>query len=952
MARLVNLSWIKISSIAIVFPPAPMRGIVKRTALLLLMAIFGGNVGVFAQLTITHNANSSTVSNLPLYPAGTNVTLNGTGTADNPYQIGSPEEWDAFATIVNVYGDNRKQDACGVLTADITFTKNHQQPGENSGYFFVHNTSNYCYKGTFNGNGHTITLNYNSTLVCYDGITSPTWGGLFWHVQDATIKNLKVTGVIRTKYEHCGTIIQHSNSNNKLLNCEANVQIINEKPSSNIYLGGLIGGNQASTNNEIQNCYAHSEYASTSENNVTNSGGMWGILKSATVKNSYAAPRAINSGFTSFYSLGFLYEGGSVTTSDTYYKMPSYNGTLTSQGEAVGTKTASQIAEALNENAKDEYDQACTPWVAHNGTVYLNMFAQYVDITGWVAGGTPNAPVLTGNRSSEDVTYQYQPYGGSYSSTVPTTAGRYTVKVTVPAEKDGDVTIWNAWESTMEFCIVTAPTATSYTYNGTAQNLVTAGTAAVGTFYYRLGETGSWSTTIPTQTTPGDYTVYYYVKGDETHNDIGSEEAPAGSVACSISKIEVGLSWNIPATNPVYDGQTHCITANATGMINDDVIGVTVTGEQTNAGEHTATASELTGTNNGYYKLPAANTQTFIISTRPITVTPDEGQSKTYGEDDPTLTYTVDNIVSGESLYGSLSRDIGSDVGSFDITQGSVTDANNSNYTITFTSGKTFVITPKTVGISWGPTILTYNNTAQAPTAAATGLVGSDVCNVTVTGQQTAVGVYSGDNVATANALDNGNYQLPDPKPTIAFEIANPLSMSFAANQLWATWYGAYNYEVPAGMTAYKVSSVSGTTVTVDAIDYVPANTGVLIKRTDTDAANVSSNIYNGVTSAITSLLISGNPTAYTDYILFNNQFVLSSVSTIGDHRCYLPGSGVVAGTRGLNIVVGGDDTTDIEQKVIDTIETGEWYDMQGRRIVRPNKKGIYIRDGKKVVIK
>ena len=276
------------------------------------------------------------------------------------------------------------------------------------------------------------------------------------------------------------------------------------------------------------------------------------------------------------------------------------------------------------------------------------------------------------------------------------------------------------------------------------------------------------------------------------------------------------------------------------------------------------------------------------------------------------------------------------------------------NYTIISTGTQTSTtanITPKTVGITWGPTILTYNNTPQAPTATATELVAGDDCNVTVTGQQTAVGVYSGDNVAIANVLDNSNYQLPYPKPTTAFEIANPLSMSFAAGQLWATWYGAYNYEVPTGMTAYKVSSVNGTTVTVDAIDYVPANTGVLINRTATDAADVNSNIYNGETSAITSLLVNGNPTPYTDYILFNNQFVLSSVSTIGDHRCYLPGSGV-AGTRGLLIVVGGDDTTSIEQKLIDVIETGEWYDIQGRRIVRPHKKGIYIRDGKKVVIK
>lgn len=940
-----------------------MRGIVKRTALLLLMAIFGSCHAAFADCVVTSvgtaDAPVTRVTNTSL-PAGmqiTNVDLKGDGTEAHPFEIGSVEQWTAFATIAN---NADWEHACAILTADITFTGNHLQPGENQNWSYTHNFR--LYKDIFDGRGHTITLNQQRKGG--SNSTTDTYGGLFWHVARATIKNLRVAGRVHAGSTMSAAFIQNVNSTIKepvyIDNCVSSVD--NYTSGDKYQAGGFVSDIHKEMTLNMNNCLMDGKFSLSSTNyKVTYSGGFVGYAQNASndystsivnIHNSYFQPQSTDASYNNFSTFS---SGGELHYDHSYYLFTySGGGPITYQGSDASGMSKTDIVDDLNTDATKVTinNQQVDPWVVHNDTIYLKTFAKYVDITGWVAGGSPNDPQLIGNRSSGDVTYQYQPYGGSYSSTVPTTAGRYTVKVTVPAGADANEHTWNAWESTMEFCIVSAPTATSYTYNGTAQNLVTAGTAAVGTFYYRLGETGSWSTTIPTQTTPGDYTVYYYVKGDESHNDIGSEEAPAGSVACSISKIEVGLSWNIPATNPVYDGQTHCITANATGMINDDVIGVTVTGEQTNAGEHTATASELTGTNNGYYKLPAANTQTFIISTRPITVTPNEGQCKTYGEDDPTLTYSVDNIVSGESLSGSLSRADGSDVGNYAITQGGVTDANNSNYTITFTSGKTFAITQKTVGITWGPTILTYNNTAQAPTAAATGLVGGDVCNVTVTGQQTAVGVYSGDNVAIANALDNNNYQLPDPKPTTAFEIANPLSMSFAAGQLWGTWYGAYNYQVPTGMIAYKVSSVSGSTVTVDAIDYVPANTGVLINRTATEAANVSSNIYNGVTAGNTSLLVSGNPTPYTDYILFNDQFVLSSVSTIGDHRCYLPGSGVVAGTRGLNIVVGGDDTTDIEQKVIDIIETGEWYDMQGRRIVRPHKKGIYIRDGKKVVIK
>ena len=70
------------------------------------------------------------------------------------------------------------------------------------------------------------------------------------------------------------------------------------------------------------------------------------------------------------------------------------------------------------------------------------------------------------------------------------------------------------------------------------------------------------------------------------------------------------------------------------------------------------------------------------ITKRPITITANP-QSKTYGDTDPALTFTVTagSLKSGDALSGSLTRVAGTNVGTYAINQGSLT---NANYTITF----------------------------------------------------------------------------------------------------------------------------------------------------------------------------------------------------------------------------------------------------------------------------
>ena len=65
----------------------------------------------------------------------------------------------------------------------------------------------------------------------------------------------------------------------------------------------------------------------------------------------------------------------------------------------------------------------------------------------------------------------------------------------------------------------TAPTAIpGLTYNGREHILINAGHTEGGQMQYRL-DGGTYSTTLPTATNAGDYTVYYKVVGDATHND-------------------------------------------------------------------------------------------------------------------------------------------------------------------------------------------------------------------------------------------------------------------------------------------------------------------------------------------------------------------------------------------------------------------------------------------------
>lgn len=86
-----------------------------------------------------------------------------------------------------------------------------------------------------------------------------------------------------------------------------------------------------------------------------------------------------------------------------------------------------------------------------------------------------------------------------------------------------------------------------------------------------------------------------------------------------------------------------------------------------------------------------------------------------------------------------------------------ITDKVGGNFSVA-EDVKTYRIVPAEVSLEWGQTLFTYDGDVKTVIATAKGLVASDVCNVTLTGnQQRNAGTY----MAKASALSNANYCLP-----------------------------------------------------------------------------------------------------------------------------------------------------------------------------------------------
>ena len=187
------------------------------------------------------------------------------------------------------------------------------------------------------------------------------------------------------------------------------------------------------------------------------------------------------------------------------------------------------------------------------------------------------------------------------------------------------------------------------------------------------------------------------------------------------------------------------------------------------------------------------------------------------------------------------------------------------------------------------------------------------------------------------------------------------LSNLFTGKNEWATYVSGLDIALPEGLTAYTVNSLGTTTANAESVDYLPKDVPVLLKRADTAVNTYVTDVCTGTEPTNDNLLkvadADHQPMARYDYVLYNDEFVLVSGGTLADGKVYLSVHKNLksrAATRSI-VIGGGDDndgTTGIEQAPTLSDDEGAWFDLSGRKIAAPTRKGIYIRNGKKVVVR
>ena len=192
---------------------------------------------------------------------------------------------------------------------------------------------------------------------------------------------------------------------------------------------------------------------------------------------------------------------------------------------------------------------------------------------------------------------------------------------------------------------------------------------------------------------------------------------------------------------------------------------------------------------------------------------------------------------------------------------------------------------------------------------------------------------------------------------SVTFNILRDMSNVFSTNNSWATYVAKEDLTTPDGLQAYTISAATASEVTATPIDYIPVGLAVLLNRADASVSAYKAKAYTETPATVTSLLVGSaaettSLTPYQDFILFNDEFVLSSAASVAAGHAYLPAAKVPAGARTMTIVIDGEATA-INSMKITTADNDGWYTVDGRQLNRmPAAKGVYIHHGKKYVIK
>lgn len=157
---------------------------------------------------------------------------------------------------------------------------------------------------------------------------------------------------------------------------------------------------------------------------------------------------------------------------------------------------------------------------------------------------------------------------------------------------------------------------------------------------------------------------------------------------------------------------------------------------------------------------------------------------------------------------------------------------------------------------------------------------------------------------------------------------------------------------------AYVATAVNGTTITFERVLAAPANTGLVLMGTKDGQFSM-----NGVASAdaltVTNLLQPGQDefgkrqslATENNYVLYNGNFCsFTNAGKMQPNKAYLHAED--AGSAKQLTFVFEDETTGVKTVKTVTVDAGKYYNLNGMEIDKPSQQGVYIHNGKKIMVR
>ncbi|MBE6689651.1 MAG: hypothetical protein E7588_10370, partial [Ruminococcaceae bacterium] len=415
-----------------------------------------------------------------------------------------------------------------------------------------------------NSDGTKNTLDLNGhTLICSD----PIWGRILLEYGELEITG---TGSIN--------IFMSANDEGTKIVVGSGVTLNNSLRSA---YGGVLELTNATIPEAGLNVILYSDYWDPTTYNVSD------VLKLPADYYFFVDGKAVSS-----------YSG---ETEGTVLKHADHSYTYTDNGDGTHDKACSDCGDVVvnNENHTLTYSangniitESCSANCGYTGTATIGAEGKTYD------GNAVEVVVSkTGSLENTIIPVTLTKDGEAFTGE-PVNAGTYTASISMGENE-------NAVVASVEFIIenanpviAAAPTPDTLTYIGEAQYLISAGEAVGGTMVYSLTENGEYTTTIPQGTNAGDYTVWYYVKGNANHNDSAKDSVPVTikKAPLTVTASDITITYGEAPTN---NGVTYSgfVNGENEGVLGGELAYTYTYTQNGNVGNYSITPEGLTADN-------------------------------------------------------------------------------------------------------------------------------------------------------------------------------------------------------------------------------------------------------------------------------------------------------------------------------------------------------------------